>query len=222
VRIFYVSDFDPAGQSMPVAVARKIEYFLRSKRLDADIRLYPIVLTYNQCRRYQLPRTPIKASEKRGARFELRYGTGATELDALEALYAGELRRILTGYIERYYDTDLDRRVRAAERELRTEMETIEQDVYDRYAEDIAGLEAEYETIQRDFEQRMGAYGAHLTSIWRAIRADLDAEQPDLADYPIPDADAADEDDAPLYDSQRDYLTQLTFYKDFQGRESVV
>ena len=29
-RIFYVSDFDPAGQSMPVSVSRKVEYFVRT------------------------------------------------------------------------------------------------------------------------------------------------------------------------------------------------
>jgi len=29
LRIFYVSDFDPAGQCMPVSAARKIEFFSR-------------------------------------------------------------------------------------------------------------------------------------------------------------------------------------------------
>jgi hypothetical protein len=222
VRIFYVSDFDPAGQSMPAAVARKIEYFLYSKQIDADMRLYPIVLTYDQCKLHQLPRTPIKPKERRAGRFQERYGAGATELDALEALHAGELRRILTAHIERYYDTDLDRRVRAAERRARAEFETIEQDVYDRYTEDIASLEAEYGAIRRDFEQRMAVYSERITRVWRAIQNDLDTEQPDLADYPIPESDGADEHDAPLYDSTRDYLTQLPFYKDFQGRESVV
>lgn len=221
VRLLYVSDFDPAGQSMPVAVARKIEYFLYNKGIDADIRLYPIVLTYDQCKIHQLPRTPIKPGERRAGRFEERYGTGATELDALEALHAGELRRIVTRQIERYYDTDLDRRVRIAAQDLRSEMEAIEQDVYDRYGVQVAGLEAEYEAIRRDFEQRMASYAARLESVWRAIRTDLDAEQPDLDDYPIPEAEEAAEPDMPLYDSRRDYLTQLSFYKDFQGREFV-
>lgn len=38
-RIFYISDYDPAGQSMPVAVARKLEFFIRSEGLDIDARL---------------------------------------------------------------------------------------------------------------------------------------------------------------------------------------
>lgn len=47
--ILYISDFDPAGQSMPVAVARKFEYVLHSEDAQASIRLYPIILTYDQC-----------------------------------------------------------------------------------------------------------------------------------------------------------------------------
>jgi len=48
--IFYVSDFDPAGQSMPVAMSRKIEYFLRTLDLDVDVRVFPVILTQEQVR----------------------------------------------------------------------------------------------------------------------------------------------------------------------------
>src|SRR5436309_15833979 len=82
-RILYVSDFDPAGQSMPVAVSRKIEYFVRTLGLDLDVRLFPVVLTLDQVQYYQLPRTPIKETERRRFGFEERYGEGAVELDAL-------------------------------------------------------------------------------------------------------------------------------------------
>lgn len=57
VRILYISDFDPAGQSMPVAVARKIEHRLYLKQLDLDIQVRQIALTADQCERYRLPRT---------------------------------------------------------------------------------------------------------------------------------------------------------------------
>lgn len=59
-RIFYISDFDPAGQSMPVAIARKAEWLALDK--DLDIRLYPIVLNAEQIAHYNLPRVPIKES----------------------------------------------------------------------------------------------------------------------------------------------------------------
>ena len=107
VRILYVSDFDPGGMSMPVAVARKIEFAVLSEQENLDIQVRPVVLTPDQCVQYRLPRVPLKASEKRAANFEARFGEGATELDALEALHPGELRRILVREIERYYDTSL-------------------------------------------------------------------------------------------------------------------
>ena len=44
-RIFYVSDFDPAGQSMPVSVSRKVEYFVRRLGLAVDVRVFPVILT---------------------------------------------------------------------------------------------------------------------------------------------------------------------------------
>ena len=47
-RIFYLSDFDPGGQSMPVAVARKAEYYLRHENGGYDMKLFPIVLTHQQ------------------------------------------------------------------------------------------------------------------------------------------------------------------------------
>ena len=120
VRILYLSDFDPAGQSMPLAVARKIEFELRRRDLDLDIQVRPIGLTHEQCVRYKLPRTPIKASETRARRFEQRFGEGATELDALEALHAGDLGKIVEAEIARYQniDPEVDRRFSAISNEI--------------------------------------------------------------------------------------------------------
>ena len=105
VRIFYISDFDPAGETMPISVARKIEYFAHNTDLK-DIKLKPLMLTKEQCIEHQLPRTPIKESDKRKAGFEERHGSGATELDALEALHPGGMGNILQQAINPYVDVD--------------------------------------------------------------------------------------------------------------------
>lgn len=107
VRILYISDFDPAGESMPLAVSRKIEYFIRNYNLGSsvDVKLIPLMLTSQQCLDYNLPRTPIKETEKRKDKFEDRHGVGATELDAMEALHPGEMARIIEASIEPYFDT---------------------------------------------------------------------------------------------------------------------
>lgn len=104
VRILYISDFDPAGESMPLAVSRKIEYFVRNYSLDCDIKLVPLMLTSQQCVEYNLPRTPIKETEKRKDKFENRHGVGATELDAMEALHPGEMAELIEKAIEPYFD----------------------------------------------------------------------------------------------------------------------
>ena len=68
-----------------------MEYFVRTFGLDLDIRIFPVVLTLEQVQYYQLPRTPIKESERRRGGFEARHGQGAVELDSLQALYPGQL-----------------------------------------------------------------------------------------------------------------------------------
>ncbi len=108
-RIFYISDFDPAGECMPVSVGRKIEYFvsdLRAEGYEVDVKLIPLLLTSDQCVQYKLPRTPIKETEARKEGFETRHGVGATELDAMEALHPGEMRRIIEKAVSPYFDVD--------------------------------------------------------------------------------------------------------------------
>jgi hypothetical protein len=217
-RIFYVSDFDPAGQSMPVAVARKLEYFVRNEQLDADIRLFPMVLTAEQVARYRLPRTPIKETERRREHFEQHHGTGAVELDALEALYPGELARVLTAAIERYYDTALAEQARERRAELERDLRAIRRDVIDAHIDAINDVRDELEGIRRDFGPRMATYSEHLQSLWQAISADLDEAKPDLADYPVPEGKPGEEIGEGLYNSERDYMAQIEVYKAFQGK----
>ena len=98
-RVGVVTDFDPAGQSIPVGIARKVHHLLHIMGLDLDIRVEPIALTHEQCVELELPRMPLKETELRAAKFEARYGAGATELDALEALHPGKLEELVKEWI---------------------------------------------------------------------------------------------------------------------------
>jgi hypothetical protein len=111
VRILYVSDFDAGGVSMPLAVGRKIEHRLQQEGLDLDIQVRWVALRPDQVEGYNLPRIPMKPTEMRANEFERRYGRGATELDALEAIRPGELERIVTREIRRYRDDTLRDRI---------------------------------------------------------------------------------------------------------------
>ncbi len=217
-RIFYVSDFDPAGQSMPVAVSRKMEYFLRTLGLEVDVRLFPVILTAEQVRYFHLPRTPIKETERRRVGFEERYGEGAVELDALEALYPGKLAEVLRQHMDSYYDSDLSERVQMAEAVLRADLDTVADGVLGSYEPDMEALHLEHEQLRREFAGRMDDYGRRLSAVWQAMRDHLRANMPNLEDYPVPEAEQAWEIGDGLFNSERDYLSQVAVYKAFQGK----
>jgi hypothetical protein len=151
VRILYISDFDPAGQSMPVAVARKIEFEVHRRGLDLDIQVRPVALTHDQCVEYQLPRIPIKDTERRGATFEERFGEGATELDALEALHPGLLRQILVKEIQRYHDDDHDEAVMETCRDIESKLEDVTEEALTSHRDEIAVLIEEWKEISSSY-----------------------------------------------------------------------
>jgi hypothetical protein len=214
VRILYVSDFDPAGQSMPVAVARKIEHVIHRRDLDIDVQVRPVALTKRQCQDYDLPRTPIKEEERRKKGFEERHGEGATELDALEALHPGVLRQILIDEIERYYDPDLKQATEDAAEELERELDDITESAYDAHRAEIDELTAAWAEITTAME----AWKRRAQPVWRGIAESLTVDAPNPDDHDWPEAREANEDDDPLFDSTRDYIDQMGYYKEFQGK----
>jgi hypothetical protein len=52
-----------------------------------------------------------------------------------------------------------------------------------------------------------------MATLWHAIENRRESFDPELPDRPAPETDEVDESDW-LFDSQRDYLTQLKHYKD--------
>ena len=224
-RILYLSDFDPAGASMPVAVARKIEHLLHTTGGGRDVQVRPVVLTHEQCQRYQLPRTPIKEGEKRAARFEERFGVGATELDALEALHPGELRRILKKEILRYYDKNLVAAINDVADQVTADLTELEERVHAEFADRIAAIEAEHEEItteitalqEREAELK-AAFAAKARPVLDEIAEALIFAAPAAEDYAWPAPRKANEDEDPLFNSMRSYLDQVDRYKSHQGR----
>jgi len=217
-RIFYVSDFDPAGQSMPVSVSRKVEYFVRTLGLDVDVRVFPVILTLEQVQYYQLPRTPIKDTERRRGGFEDRYGEGAVELDALEALYPGELQNVLSQCIEYYYDTTLAERTQEVQARLERDLDLIWQQVTSRFSGNVEALRAVHAQLQQEFGSRMASYGEQVQAVWEAMRSELDLSVPNVGYYPLPAPAFSGEFGDGLYNSERDYLEQIEAYKQFQGK----
>ncbi len=169
VRILYISDFDPAGQGMPISASVKIDFLLNQDDRDLDIRLEPVALNQEQCIEYELPRTPIKDKERRAAGFEERFGEGATELDALEATHPGELRRILVEHIERYYDGNLASKIRRAAEAFGEEIAEAEARILQQYDAQIRALDNLRNQITSTFKAVHGpAYNAYREAVTRA------------------------------------------------------
>ena len=178
--ILYISDFDPAGQSMPVTAARKIEHGLMKRNSDAHIRLYPIILTYEQCLHYNLPPVPIKETEKRSEAFQQQYGIkGAVELDALESLYPGELAKILESEILRFRDNTIEKRFRDRKHEIWKELEQKSEDIqknhdmdelreeYDEILEELSDVRDAHDEIKSEFEDLEERYTEEVIEPFR-------------------------------------------------------
>lgn len=218
-RILYVSDFDPAGRSMPVAVSRKIEHRLYQLGRDLDIQVRHVALTPEQVAYYELPRTPIK-DVRRGAAFEKNHGEGGVELDALEALHPGALRRILVREIERYHDRDLADRVSEQADEtahgIRREIARVQGAVRRKYRAELGAIE----TGWKDVEACLDAWRSQAEPLYERIASELAEKRPDVPDVEWPEPVEGDEDDDPLFDARRSYIEQADRYKRYQ-RKSI-
>ncbi len=210
IRILYVSDFDPAGKSMPVAISRKIEYM---KQEGMDIELMPLLLDEIQCAEYKLPRTPIKKGEKRAKSFESAYGAGATELDALEANHPGELAKLLTAAIGQYRDKKHRREVRDSFAVYEGMLDDVTESIYENHREEVEKSRVEWRTIQEAKE----AWEAKFRGLYKAIGEEIEAVE--IEEYELPEEDQVHSSTEPLFSTDREYMEQLKFYKKFQNKE---
>jgi hypothetical protein len=225
VRIFHIADFDPAGSHMAAAIARQVEFWLHRYAPEADIKLTSLALTHDQVVTYRLPRKMLQESDTRKRGFEERFGEGACELDALEALRPGELGRLVRAAIAPYRDPTLRDRLHDAADEaqelaeeawderlapLREERDAIERDVrrlIADYTEDLQRLKDRLQEDMAPLEER----AARLRQVVRDERERFTREVV-LPERPEAETDAIDE-EGWLYSSDRDYLTQLARYK---------
>lgn len=220
VRILYLSDFDPQGQSMPVAVARKIEFVLAERGLDLDIELRPLALTKDQCVELELPRIPITDGDRGKRAFEERHGDGATELDALEALHPGYLHDLIVAEVERYRDDTLEDRLAEAESSVSADLEAITETVVLRHENELDALRAELEHVAepiQEINRRLVSWREKAEAVVATIRAELEEAAPDVSDASLwPEPEEGDEHPDPLFSSLRDYVEQVAAYKRFQ------
>jgi hypothetical protein len=222
-RLFYVSDFDPGGEAMPIATARQTEFWAAQYCPNIQIKLQPVALTKEQVNAYRLPRIPIKDSDKRKGNFEIRHGEGAVELDALEALHPGALARIVRKAIAPYFDHSLYDSLAEVESEANdhardewdgiTEAEAAELKQIGVDAKKITeSYKARATALQKDFDREIAPLKSRMEAVRQAIALKADDFDPELPERPEPAVTDAD-DSGWLFDSERPYMDQLAFYR---------
>lgn len=204
-RVLYVSDYDDAGQNMPKQMARQMEFWIRQYAASCDVRVEPIVMTAEQAAPY--PKAP---------------DTGAVELDAMEAIEPGKLRRIVREHIMQFRDARLVTEMYERAAVAREAVEQAVEDAIEDELEDLEGIKADAEEVYDRYRTRLEVLAAELDAeleplderletLQHAIEEKLADVEPDLPPLPEPEANPADE--GWLFDSRRDYLEQLRHYK---------
>ncbi len=109
--ILYFCDFDPSGHQMSISVARKVQALIQLWDCDLKVQIHHVALTLDQVIAHNLPSTPLKDTEKRGAKWREVMGREQTEIDALAALRPDVLRQIAEEAVAPFFDATLAARV---------------------------------------------------------------------------------------------------------------
>jgi hypothetical protein len=184
-----------------------LQFWIERYAVECDIRIEPIVMTAEQARKY--PKAP---------------DTGAVELDAMEAIDPGRLRRIVRQSISPFRGRSLRQRVAttateaqgALDEELENvcahdiaELRAIVQEAQAVYGRHREALEEAAEVIERDLEP----VRERLRVVEDSMRDKLYDLEPDLPALPEPERVADGDDEGWLFDARRDYLEQLAYFK---------
>lgn len=194
--VFYFSDCDPAGWQMPISLSRKLQALSALKFPDLQWRVQRVGLTPDQVREYGLPSTPLKDTEKRADAWRTATGVAQTEIDALAALQPRLLRQIATEAVKPFFDSTLDNRVLTAYWQWQSEAQSV-----------VDGLtDEQFEWHRTEVEQRLDEIRTEVSDLLESVK--LDADNLDLPDRVVPDAELGGEQPTPLCDSEWSFTEQ--------------
>jgi hypothetical protein len=199
-RIFYLSDFDPAGYHMPVEVGGKLQGLMNLYFPNLDLQLRRCALTFDQVRHLGLPSTPMKETERRAHSWRQRWGVEQTEIDALATLRPKELAQIVSKALDPYWDKTFQYRLFQAQRRAEDSARQALERVMAAHQDEVETARMLYEQAQEASRLAYEMAAPLLDQITRAANDVI--ELPDLPE-PEPIGDV----DEPLFDSSQDWLT---------------
>jgi len=211
--IYYVSDYDPRGEmTMPIAVARKIEWMVKNLEefKGLNVKLKKILLTQDQVIQYNLPPAPVKETEAMKGRWESLRGNYVVELDAMEQLRPVEMVEIIKNEIERYIPSHIIDAIEAYNDKVSMAIQE-----YNKQIGDI--VRQKFESIEESIEEK-------IREIFKDFRAQIIIDVSDpleklksvIDEWEEPEWEVDLNDDW-LFDSERQYLSQLKHYRKVRG-----
>jgi hypothetical protein len=219
--VFTFTDFDPAGVSMSVSIARRLQALRALEFPSLRGQVVPVALTLAQALAQRLPTTPVKRGEKRRERWQQAYGpalfdagliespdqAAQVEIDALAALRPAVFTAIAEAAIRPYHDLGLAPRyaaVKAAWTAAATEAVNAKLD-----DEAVGDLQARTEFAIDDYNSAVERLRETRASL-EDLQAEVDALANDI-DPPEPPAPPEPEIDEaahhPLLDLDWDFVT---------------
>lgn len=225
--VFYLSDFDPAGDEMAAAMASKLEWAARTGKLDERVVVKQLAIRQDQIAKYDLgPRTPINVEATTDAGetnpyatkvndWEERKGAGAVELNVLET-DLGLFKQLVRDGLEPLQADGRYQKNREAKDQYRERVEEFVRSQLSDYGIDRKAIAAEEwvaefndtlsdaeEVIEELQKLRFDEDGGYQR--WRGtVDNVLDDLEGDLPSFDVPKLDADPPAD-PLYDSARAY-----------------
>lgn len=197
--VLYFSDCDPSGYDMPRVLARKLQAHRDREFPELIPEVVSVALSPEQVREYDLPSTPLKATEQRRVRWRERMGVEQTEIDALASLRPDLLRQISEDAVRPYFDESLNRRVWAAREDWR------------RRADEVVSAHVDVELTDRLTDRLREArerFDAELAAIKASARAILDDEAIELPEVELPEPDVSEREHPPLLDPRESWAEQ--------------
>ena len=225
IRIFYLSDFDPAGRSMPPAFIQKMFFELWKLGVSdkLDIKVAPLALTPEIVEKYDLPPAPVP-EKKLGAKTLqdrwLREFGSLVEIDSLVALYPGELENIIEGKVGRYVDTDLSKTINETLKEARETVEKSIRDVLEQKRDEFQSKKSKAKEVIDEINKLIAdVYEQNKETLegFENCLDDLESVKPDLPDFDFESDHEVDENDEFwLFDSQRDFKEQAKIMRKYK------
>jgi hypothetical protein len=110
---------------------------------ELEIEVHPVALSVEQVKKFDLPSTPLRETEKRADKWKAAFGVEQTEIDALAALRPELLRRLADAAIAPYFDYSLRTRADEARQEYVAELQRLLNEHESKVALDALARDAE-------------------------------------------------------------------------------